>query len=321
MGGHGRRLAAALAGTGVVIAAAAAFLPDLFVDQLLWKHFWGPIAADAAGEPLTRNGVTATAGYTPVSIVTYAFLLVAAVTGIERLLRRLAIADDRGMVLAFIPFIIGAGILRAGADAGVGAGTGLQYLFISPVLYVTMGVVAGAAVAAGWLLQRNGTVSDYRTGIAGAGTVFFAAAGAALVRQAAVSVVTGAATIVGLALLLTAGCAGIARLTQIRWQGVTPGEAGAVLFGHLLDGSSTAVAVSRFGAGEKQPLVAWFIDLTGSAYAFAGLKLVVIAAILYVLNGTAREDDPVFYNLVLLAILALGLGPGVRNTARILFGV
>lgn len=314
-------------GAGVGLLAAGAVIatvlsPDIVIDKVLWKHFWGPIVADAAGGPMVRNGVTATAGYTPISIVTYAVLLVTAVIGIERQLRRHRLGTERGMVVAFVPFIIGAGVLRVGADVGVGAGTGLQYLFISPLLYVTMGVLAGTGLVAGWFGEHHSLVSDYRRGIVGAGTVFLTAVAAILLQIVTATEPGAAGAILGIATVVTGMAAGIAWASDLfRLQALTATETGTILFGHVLDGSSTAVAVSMLPYGEKQPLVDWFITLTGSPYAFIGLKLGVIAAVLYALNQTDRSDDPTFYNLVLLAILAVGLGPGVRNTTRVLFGV
>ncbi|MFB6294981.1 MAG: DUF63 family protein, partial [Candidatus Nanohaloarchaea archaeon] len=208
-------------------------------------------------------------------------------------------------------------------DAAILSGPA-QYLFISPLIY---GVVAGVVImtlAAAAVLEERGVVQDYRHVVGGAGTI--AAVATALLLAGAEDVAAGwmLPAGVGMAAVLTGAGAAAAWYGRRVWDGLSAAatwEGGAVLAGHMLDGSATALSIAVLGYGEKHPVSAFIMDATGTPYSFPVAKAVAVLTILGVMHGADREDDPVFYNLVLLGILAVGLGPGVRNLVRAVFGV
>lgn len=93
-----------------------------------------------------------------------------------------------------------------------------------------------------------------------------------------------------------------------------------VLFGHTLDGISTAVGV-HLGYGEQTPLSALIIDLAralptepylGAGWLFAVVKVGLAVGVLYAFTGYVREE-PSEGALMLGLVAAVGLGPGVHN--------
>ena len=102
--------------------------------------------------------------------------------------------------------------------------------------------------------------------------------------------------------------------------GVTGWPGLLVLFGHTLDGVSTAVGI-RLGFGEQTPLSARLIEagaglppanLLGEAWLFVLVKLVVATGVLFVFREYVREA-PGEAALYLGVIAAVGLGPGAHN--------
>ncbi len=343
-----RLLAAGAAAAGAVVAASALF-PRSVYDRFLWRYFVGPVMADAAGRAsLTVRGVTAHSGYTLVSEVGYGLLLVYAVLVLVSVLRRLDMGEEDGFVLWFVPFVVAGGLLRVVEDAAsagvIALPDAVRVLLVSPVIYLTMFVgVMGALLVGGWLARR-GRVPHPGVVVGGAGAV--AAAGLLGLLAVAVPVanwwVAGVTLTVAGGLLAAAG-AGI-RLAGLPLAAAVSGRAGiAILGGHLVDGAATAVtfelvnpavagvgrftfaaanaAVAAGGYGEKHPVVAGLIGAAGSAWVFVLVKLAVVGGIVYYVGAAEEADAPRLHNLLLVGLLALGLGPGTRTMMRAVFGV
>lgn len=120
-------------------------------------------------------------------------------------------------------------------------------------------------------------------------------------------------------------------LTVVVWIGLqrgapavveTTGVVGITLvFSHVLDGISTTVGIDVLGADERSPLPRLIMDLAGhlplsntvgTGWAFVLVKLGVAVALLWLFVPFVR-DTPRQANLFLLALAAVGLGPGVHN--------
>lgn len=121
----------------VVLVLAYLAAPHLVWDQFLFRYYWGPIEADAQNHPI--NGVTES--YNPVDTTTYGIILVLALFGIYRYLQKLGVEPGVEMFFATIPYILLGGVLRVLEDAGMITGK-IVYLFISPIIYVFIGLVA-----------------------------------------------------------------------------------------------------------------------------------------------------------------------------------
>jgi uncharacterized membrane protein len=93
----------------------------------------------------------------------------------------------------------------------------------------------------------------------------------------------------------------------------------AILGAHLLDASSTTVAIDVLtGYQGKHVVENYLIDLTGTGAVMYPLKLLLLIPMLYLIDS--EFDEVELRDLLKLVILVLGLAPGCRNTILILFG-
>jgi uncharacterized membrane protein len=100
------------------------------------------------------------------------------------------------------------------------------------------------------------------------------------------------------------------------------GAVGALaVFGHTLDGVSTAVGYDLLGFGEQTPLSRLIIEaggalptaeFIGSAWVFALVKVLVGVGIVALFEEYVRAD-PLEGYLLLGLVVAVGLGPGFHN--------
>ena len=112
-----------------------------------------------------------------------------------------------------------------------------------------------------------------------------------------------------------------------------------VLWAHAIDGVANVIAsdwTSLFGVGEYTPkhvVNRIIIDVTqavqpasvtavvGDSWPFLVVKIVVAVAILAIFDEEFVEESPRYAVMLLVAIVAVGLGPGTRDMLRATFGV
>ncbi len=356
-------VAAALAVLLAVAGGSVAF-PRAVYDGFVWQYFWGPVAADAhaatcavraggtttyldaAGSCTSAAGIVAYPGYTLVSEAGYVLVLLLALSGVVLLLRRLRLGGSRRLVVALLPLVLFGGALRVVEDA-TDTGELLTYplntLVISPVIYVTVFVVALAALLAAVAVARRGLVRSHHRALFGIGTVVLLATLALLAAVAAddafypqvFAVVLVAATLAAGAVLLL-----LRRLFPETLAGTGLTVSGVVLWGHAVDGAANVVALDwmpALGAGvnlvPKHPVNRFVVDVTGSllpgsvlaatgdAWPFLLVKLVAAALVVAVFDERTFEESPRYAVLLLVAIVAVGLGPGTRDLLRATLGV
>ena len=93
---------------------------------------------------------------------------------------------------------------------------------------------------------------------------------------------------------------------------------------HFLDGAATYRGLDIHGYSEKHVVPSLLIDATGTAAVMLPLKFLVVAAVIYLLDVAYKEDlkeTPVLGWLVKVAIMVLGLAPGIRDMLRLAMGV
>lgn len=223
------------------------------------------------------------------------------------------------LVVAFAPWMVAgaAGHAVYQLDAAPAA---IEPLLGAPAVYVTTFVLAGALLAALLAVDADGVP----TRVAAAGAL------AALVPVAVVFLAgarrgTLALTVPALALVASVVLAGVALAVLDRTVPVVRRRAGwlgaLVVFGHALDGVSTAVGVDLLGTGERSPLPRAIMDLAadlptaellGTGWLFVLVKLAVAVGVLWLFEDFLAED-PAQANLLLGVIAAVGLGPGAHN--------
>lgn len=137
-----------------IISIGCVVLPTIFYDQWIWKYYWGPVIADAAGHSASWNGVAVNEGYTLVSELTYGVILVVALYGIYKLLKKLKITIDWKFCLALMPYILFGPVTRVLEDT-VYFNEPLVYWFISPFIYFQIAAYALFFLIVGWHIEKS----------------------------------------------------------------------------------------------------------------------------------------------------------------------
>ena len=123
----------------LIISLGLTFAPRLFYDQWIWKHYVGPLVADAVGHNVEHNGVVANEGYTLLSEITYGIILVLALYFIYKLLKKLDVKIDGYFCIALLPYILFGPVSRVLEDSNFFK-IPIAYLFISPLIYFLIGL-------------------------------------------------------------------------------------------------------------------------------------------------------------------------------------
>jgi len=133
-----------------VLALGCLLWPEVFWDQFVYRYIWGPVVSDLEGRPV--EGVSE--GYNAVNTVIYALLMALALLTMYRVLRRIHLTVDLGFILASLPFFLFGGVSRALEDAALFSGW-IGYWFISPLIYVFVGLSFALAGVTGYLARKR----------------------------------------------------------------------------------------------------------------------------------------------------------------------
>jgi uncharacterized membrane protein len=321
---------------------------------MVYDRATGTIATDpATGCARVAGNFVAEPGYTLVSEAGYMVVLVFMLVGVYLLVQRLDLEPYRRFFFALVPFMFFGGALRVVEDAfdrGIeqGVGAAVQYplntLFISPLIYFTVFGIALAAVFAGKYLAHRGFADSYHTPLAAIGTgVLALTVGYITVLSATTDYVEFYplvfVVVMGLASLIAVGAyAAIERFAPdinagTKYMGLV------VLWAHAIDGVANVVAsdwATAFGLpflyGSKHPIDRILSDVVvalpggienvlGDSWLFLVVKVLVPVAILAVFEREFVEDSPRYSVMLLIAIVAVGMGPGTRDMIRVTFGI
>jgi uncharacterized membrane protein len=269
--------------------------------------------------------------YNVVDTLTYAVILVIGVYLLYRWLSSSAylaeagFAFDAKFVLATIPYVILGGLARVIEDTGMIAGD-WKFLLITPLIYFvlfffTLGMM---------FLSRYLTIK----GVTGSFISFYAFAGTLAVFVSALVLLAWSQTHNGvdvsiLAIIpLMAVTATVLVWAVMRyvlaWTYVSDPVYLALIFGQLLDASATSYGIDfhpHVQYVEQHVVGSALIGMTGTAFVMFPLKLLVLFPAVYVMQLYRKEANPVFWHLVLLAMIVVGFAPGVRDMVRMVLYV
>jgi uncharacterized membrane protein len=310
-------------------------------------------SSNTCSSAVAGGGIVAFPGYTLVSEAGYMVTLIFMLIGVLYLLRRLEIAEKRSLVFALVPFMLFGGALRVVEDAFDATPAGveplvtypLNTLIISPVIYGTVFLVTLATLFGSVALERRGVVDAYEHAVAVIGSVvllltvgylFFLAMTTSyvslhlqmLVITLGLATVLAAAVYAGLEAYYPAVNAGTLRVGLV------------VLWAHAIDGVANVLAADWLDAlgiplsyNPKHPANRIIIDVTETvlpasiqsvihtSWPFLGIKLLLATAIIWLFDDRFFEESPRYAVLLLVAVIAVGLGPGTRDMLRVTFGI
>ncbi|WP_049935775.1 DUF63 family protein [Haloplanus natans] len=309
------------------------------------RYLYESAACSAAPEPV------AFPGYTLVSEVGYVVILLIALSGLVFLLDRLDIGSDRDLFFALLPFVFFGGALRVVEDvtdaaAGSPIGYPLNTLIISPVIYFTVFAVTLLAVVASVALARRGVVERYTRPLFGSGVVVLGTTLLYLLWSGVAPDGPGTfypQVIVVILLGSTLAAGGTWWLIERYAPAINAGTGRmgfVVIWGHAVDGVANVVGLDwmvALGAGPnlvpKHPVNQAVVDITaatlpasalaitGDTWPFLVVKLVAATLVVWLFDAQIFEDSPRYAVLLMIAILAVGLGPGTRDMLRATIGV
>ncbi|MFA9516287.1 DUF63 family protein [Halopenitus sp. H-Gu1] len=307
--------------------------------------------SDAAA---SANAVVASPGYTTVSTISYIVILLIALLGVLFLLRRLGIGEEKRFFFALFPFVLFGGALRTIEDAGVAAlAAGGEHLvpapwtalLISPFIYVTVFLVTLVCVIVAYALADRGLMNDYARPLFAMGTIaVMAAIGYLAVLAVTTEFVTFHASVVTVTLAIATGTTAITWWLIGRFKPSINDGTGyiglVVIWGHAIDGTANVIGLNWMPVLTGSPnlvpkhvvnaaIIRWtgrylpesIVAVTGDAWPFLPVKLAAATFIVWVFNEEMFEESPRYTVLLMVTVLAVGLGPGTRDVLRATFGV
>jgi uncharacterized membrane protein len=287
------------------------------ISDFLYKYYIDPVKY---GEP-----------YNIVETLTYAIILIIGVYLLYRWFSNSAWLSERGIkldssfVLATLPYVVLGGVLRVIQDAGM-VGGDWQYLIVTPPIYFVLFFFTIAMIFIGGTLKKNGLVNNFLS--------FYAYVGCMAVFVVSLILLSWgmAHTHVDLfilaiillmavvATLLVWGC----MKYVLSWEYVRDPLYIALIFGQMLDASATSYGLTFHPAVhyiEQHVVGSNLIAMTGTAFVMYPLKLVILFPAIYIMQLYRKEANPAFWHLVLLAMIVVGLAPGVRDMIRMVLYV
>ncbi len=256
------------------------------------------------------------ASYNPVNTLTWGILLGIAIFGILKLLEKLWIDIDQKFIVMTLPYMLVGSTLRVMEDADV-FGPPIKYLFITPLIFFLITAVCIVILLALTEMRKMGKIANVGINFLylGAGweilSLFILLSTQEITKLWVLPAVLGLSTPPVIAIYL------IARRFDVMWM---KGINAVILWAHLFEATSTFIGVDFLGYGEKHVMSAFMIDYSGTGAVMYPLKLLIILPILYLLDQHL-SDEPKTGNLAKLAILMLGLAPGLRNMLRMMLGI
>lgn len=257
--------------------------------------------------------------YTPVNTIVYGLVLAVAIFLVSRFLSMLGVKADERLIYSALPYILIGSAGRALNDWLVPPTSSrpwYSYFLVSPPIYFVIFGYTLVCLLLSLYLHRKVRWSFY--------TSFFAF-GLILLTYLVylITFVAGIRNTQGI--LLIAEYAGVSTLIAapliilisrvIRFQ--SPALSILIIAAHLLDASATHVALSMYPYIEQHPLPTFLVHLFGTTIVLLPIKFLAILFIIIALDYFLDDEQQQFTGVLKLALLTLGLAPGMRDLLRL----
>jgi uncharacterized membrane protein len=287
------------------------------ISDFIYKYYIDPI----------RLGQS----YNIVDTLTYAIILVIGVYLLYRWMSQSTWLSDSGFtidarfILATLPYVVLGGVLRVVQDTGMIKGD-LQFLLVTPLIYFVLFFFTIAMLFLSRFITLKGFTDNILTGYAFAGIVSTFVVSLVLlawgINHAHVDLFI--LTIIPLMAITATLLVWACMRYLLGWKYVTDSLYITLLFGQLLDASATSYGIDLHPSVqyiEQHVVGSGLIELTHTAFVMFPLKLVVLFPAIYIMEIYRKEANPAFWHLVLLAMIVVGLAPGIRDMARMVLYV
>ncbi len=278
-------------------------------SEFIYKYYINPIRYGEA--------------YNVVDTLTYAAILVVAIYLIYRWMKRTNMTLDAAFVLATLPFVVLGGLLRVVQDTGMIEGD-LQFLLVTPLIYFVLGIFTIVTLVIAKLLEHKGLVRSYIPVYGGTGIAGCLVVGAILLAFGFANEIHPEVflAIMGMAIATSAALYAVMRY-GLKWAYVVNPLYLALIFGQLLDASATSYGIDLHPLNYTEVHVVGgnLIALTGTAFVMFPLKLAVLFPAIWILEMYRKEESGILWHLVILAMIVVGLAPGIRDMVRMVLYV
>ncbi len=287
------------------------------ISEFIYKYYIDPVKY---GEP-----------YNVVETLTYALILVLGVYLLYRWMSQSTWLSDIGLkidasfILATIPYVVLGGVLRVIQDTGMITGD-LQFLIVTPPIYFVLFFFTIGMIFLARYLQMQGLIKNFLS--------FYALAGCMAVLVIVLILAAWGInhTHIDLFVLCIIPLMAITATVLVwavmwyvlKWHYVTDPLYLTLIFGQLLDASATSYGIDMHPTVqyiEQHVVGSGLINITGTAFIMFPLKLVVLFPAIYIMQLYRKEANPAFWHLVLLAMIVVGLAPGIRDMTRMVLYV
>ena len=265
--------------------------------------------------------------YTVVQTILYALLVLLGLYLLYRWIRKVNIEISTPLMLSALTYVLFGGLLRVVEDTGT-IPDPWWILFITPQVYILTLIFGMLALFVSYLLQKKKVVLSYIPVFAGIGT---AASVLAFLYLMWFGITNAGATVDFLIILIVVGIAAAATALLwaflryvCRWQYVSHPMYLALIASHFLDSSATGYALDLHPIHyiEQHVVGNGLIEFTGTAYSMFLLKLIVLVPSIWVLEKFRHEEGmETLWQLIIFAMIVVGLGPGVRDLLRMVLWI
>ena len=266
------------------------------------------------------NPIIHDTGYNPVNTLTWALVLAPlCIILVLKLLRRFGFAIDEAFIVAVSPYIFLGAALRVVEDAEL-ISPPISYILITPLIYLLLILYAISVLLLAYKLYHR----RYKLVFASIGLISLIATLVIIIIFNNVHEHLWLPWVIPAVIGITGAITSIIYVigTKLHLPFLYSRLNLAALGAHMLDAASSYIGIDLLGYHGKHVLENLIVSHTGTAAGMFILKLGILIPVLYILDTQLGDDsDTELRNILLLAIIIVGLGPGVRNTLRMALGI